>query len=84
MAISFDNFFPKIIGSVLFLAICGAGIFILFKIGTFVFKRLKNTDPVVKCLTIIGLLFVLFFLLIVTFWGAFFALYYIGGGGPLR
>lgn len=84
MVISYDNFFSNLIAGVVFFALCGVAIFILYKIGAFVFRRLKNTDVIVKILPIIRLLTALFVLGIAMFWFAFFAFYYIGGGGPLR
>lgn len=44
MAISFDNFLPNLVGGVLFLAVLAVAIFILFKIGASVFRRLRHTN----------------------------------------
>ena len=84
MVISFDNFLPNLIAGLLFFAICAVAIVILFKVGIALFRRLKGTDAVVKVLSLVGLLVVLFVLGIVMLWCAFFALYFLGGGGPLR
>ena len=84
MVISFDNLLPNLVAGLLFLAICVASIVILLKIGISLFKRLRGTDAVVKILAIVGLLVLLFVLGIVMMWCAFFALYFLGGGGALR
>jgi hypothetical protein len=84
MAISFDNFLPNLIAGAVFLAVCALAVFVIVFLGVYVFRRLKNTHPVVKVLTLVGFVVMLFILGMVLFWLAFLALYHLGGGGPLR